>query len=360
MRVFELPNLGPRERGRAHGEAFRPLIGEIAAIRVQLCITNGRFTSPEEVQATARAHLPILERYDRDLYEELVGIAEGAALDPSSIVVLNHYTDLKDLDPSGLGAPSGPGDECSAVYARSDAGPLLGQTWDMHGSACPYVMMLHVPAHEGTPAAWLLAITGCLGMTGLNDAGVGIAINNLRCNDARVGLVWPALVRRALVERSAGAARDVILRAPLGSGHHYLVASSEGAFGIETSGTLRKIVYHGETREYVHTNHCFDPELTACTSVGPESTTFERLDVLSRSFEARPIADRIDLWSRLGSHALYPAAVCMHLASPDRPHATSTCGGIVMDLTRIDAWAAAGCIHSARPQRFDFWSREVV
>lgn len=359
MRVFALPGASPRERGRAHGEAFRPLIAEIAAIRAMLCITNGRFDDPDTVREVARAHLPLLASYDRPLYEELVGIAEGANLDPAEIVILNHYTDLKDIEPTASGAPSGQGDECSAVYARTPTGSLLGQTWDMHGSAASYVMMLGVPASEGRPAAWLLSIVGCLGMAGLNAAGVGITINNLRSHDARVGVVWPALVRRALAERRLGEARDVIMNAPLGSGHHYLVASREGAFGIETSGTLRKIIYAGEEAQYVHTNHCLDPEVASLSSVGPESTTFERLDVLARGMRERSIADRRDLWDRLGSHELYPAAVCTHLATPSRPHATSTCGGIAMDLDRIELWAEAGCIHRARPQSFDFRTLEA-
>ena len=37
MRIFELPQASPRERGRAHGEAFRGEIGTLAEIRLHLC-----------------------------------------------------------------------------------------------------------------------------------------------------------------------------------------------------------------------------------------------------------------------------------------------------------------------------------
>jgi isopenicillin-N N-acyltransferase-like protein len=224
----------------------------------------------------------------------------------------------------------------------------------MHGSAEPYVMMLGVPSTDGAPAAWLFTITGCVGMTGLNDRGVGITINNLTSLDARVGVVWPALVRRALRESSADAARDVILSAPLGSGHHYLVASGEHAFGIETSGEKRKVVYDGTAPLYIHTNHCLDADLASVHTVGPDSTTHLRYDALCATTRDRAIADRADVWSRLGSHDGYPKSVCTHVATPTEPHKLRTCGAIAMDLATRDLWAAAGCVSHARPHRFGF------
>ncbi len=352
MRVLEIRGDDPRQWGRAHGEELRPLIAELAAIRAELCVEIGAFGSEDEVLGAARLHLPVLERFDRALFEELSGIAEGAGLEPARVVVLNHYTDLRDLDTAALEAPGE--EDCSAVYARTDDRALLGQTWDMHGSAEPYVMMLRVPSAGDAPAAWLFSITGCLGMTGMNDAGVGITINNLKSVDAQVGVVWPALVRRALRERSAQAARDVVMGAPLGSGHHYLVADEHHAFGIETSGRKKKIVFEEAAASYVHTNHCLDPEMAGLNRVGPESTTHDRYELLQRGIIDRPVVDRPDLWLRLGSHEGYPRSVCTHMATPFRPHAMRTCGAIVMDLVERDAWAAPGCVHLARPHVFTF------
>ena len=65
----------------------------------------------------------------------------------------------------------------------------------------------------------MFSLTGCLGLTGMNASRVAIAINNLYSTDATLGVVWPALVRRALQCTNALAARDLILRAPIGSGH---------------------------------------------------------------------------------------------------------------------------------------------
>jgi hypothetical protein len=98
--VLELPaGKSPREWGRIHGETFRGEIKALADIRSFLCTKIGGFRGAAEVRAAAAVHLPVLERYHRGLYEELVGIAEGAALTAEDIVIANHYTDLRDLDP---------------------------------------------------------------------------------------------------------------------------------------------------------------------------------------------------------------------------------------------------------------------
>jgi isopenicillin-N N-acyltransferase-like protein len=370
MRTLHLPpRASPTERGRVHGETFAREIREIAAIRSELACAQGLFRSDRELVDIAALHLPVLERFDRDLHGELLGIAEGAALDPARIVILNHYTDLKDLDPATLlgGGPSRPrGDadrdeDCSAIVAGTLEGAVLGQTWDMHGSAAPYVIMLHVPEHDGAPEAWLLSITGCLGMAGMSASGVGVTINNLKSHDARVGLVWPALVRRVLEERDAKAGRDVVLGAPMGSGHHYLIADAWRAYGIETSGHLAEVWHEADlgrpSSGFHHENHCLGSEVAKVSSIAAASTTRERHAWIDASLRARPIEGARDLWARLGSHEGFPRSVCTHLATPASPHLMQTCAGILMNLTQRRIWAAAGCIHEVEPDELAFTAR---
>jgi isopenicillin-N N-acyltransferase-like protein len=317
------------------------------------------FRTDEELMQVAELHLPVLRAFDAPLYDELVGIAEGAGLSPARVVVLNHYTDLKDLDPATvLGGARREREvekeeDCSAIVAGTREGAVLGQTWDMHGSAAPFVVMIHVPQIGDAPEAWLLSITGCLGMTGMSSAGVGLTINNLKSSDARVGVVWPALVRKALRERTAEGARDVVLGAPLGSGHHYLVADAAHAYGIETSGRLHEVWASADLRVagsgFHHENHCLGTEVLKVSSISAVSTTLERFAWIDASMRARPIESPADLWARLGSHEGYPRSVCTHLASETAPHAMLTCAGILMELTARRVSAHPGCIHDAIP-----------
>ena len=370
MRQLELPaGKPPREWGRIHGETFRGEVKAIAEIRAYLCTKVGGFRTRAEVHAAAAAHLPVLERYDRGLYDELVGIAEGAAVSPQDVVVANHYTDLRDLDPdpatwrpaptrddpsaarTGQGAQGLGGDGCSMIWEESATGRILAQTWDMHATALPYVMLLRVPASADGPAATLLTVTGCLGMTGVNSERVAICINNLFSTDATVGVVWPAMVRRALHQSTAVAARDVIEQSPIGSGHHYFVADRSHAFAIETSGTRRRMVFGGGP-SYCHTNHCVDDEIAARSKVPESSTTFERLKLLEASLAQAPIADLADVWERLGSDEGWPRGVCTNMATPESPHGAATCGAIAMNLDSGDVWVQQGLIHNVAAERW--------
>jgi isopenicillin-N N-acyltransferase-like protein len=374
MRHLELPaGKSAREWGRIHGESFRGEVKALTAIRVFLCTKVGGFKTREQVLEAARAHLPVLERYHKGLYDELVGIAEGAAMTPEEIVVANHYTDLRDLDPDpttwkpaptkddpaatghGTGASALGGDGCSAFFADTPTGRIVAQTWDMHATAIPYVMMLSVPASDDGPAAQLLTVTGCLGMAGMNSLSVAIAINNLYSTDATLGIVWPAMVRRALHQVEARAARDVILHSPIGSGHHYFVADQAGAYAIEASGTRRKIIWHHDMAlaesptTYCHTNHCLDGDIAARSKVPPTSTTWDRMKLL----EAAPtIGGLDDAWRVMGSDEGWPKSICTNMATPESPHGAATCGAIAMNLTTGEVWAQQGFVHNVAPEKF--------
>ncbi|MGE0787811.1 MAG: C45 family autoproteolytic acyltransferase/hydrolase [Sandaracinaceae bacterium] len=360
MNELSLPRAASaRVRGRAHGEHFRTRIREIASIRTDLVLEQGRYADRSEVVDMARAHLPILEAFDAPLYDELIGIAEGSGLDAAAIVVLNHYTDLKDVP--GASARDGASDDedCSAIAVVSDEGPFIAQTWDMHGSVEPYVCIMHVPLQGDRPAATVFTITGCLALAGLNARGVAVCINNLKSRDARVGVVWPALVRRMLAEPDAVGAKRVLDGARMSSGHHYLFADRERVVSVETSGTRKDAVIDGAwadaigpTGAYVHTNHCLSPRVGEVSWVGETSTTEARYAWLTESVGAAPIRSRRDAWTRLGSHDGYPGSVCTHLASPSAPHAMKTCGAVLLDPVRVEMWACHGCVHDAPPEVF--------
>jgi isopenicillin-N N-acyltransferase-like protein len=380
MRKLELPaGKTSREWGQIHGESFRGEVKALTQIRVYLCTKVGGFKDASQVLDAARAHLPVLERYHVGLYDELVGIAEGAALTPEEIVVANHYTDLRDLDPDpakwhaaptkddpcaeghGTGASALGGDGCSAFFAETPTGAIVAQTWDMHATAIPYVMMLTVPQSHDGPAAHLLTVTGCLGMAGMNSARVAIAINNLYSTDATLGIVWPAMVRRALHQTSASAAYDVIRSSPIGSGHHYFVADQgaagvANAYAVEASGTRRKLIYRRDSARdyevsgsYCHTNYCLDGDVAARSKVPATSTTFDRMKLL----EAQPrIASLDDAWNVLGSEEGWPKSICTNMATPESPHGAATCGAIAMNMTTGEVWAQQGFVHNVAPEKF--------
>jgi len=348
--VFD--EVDPRRRGHAHGEMWRQEICEVAQLRAELCLRSGLaragFRDMAELEAIANAHLPILARELPALSEELLGIAEGADIAPAQIVVLNHYTDLRDIAPSQADAPEGDG--CTAIYLSGPDGPVLGQTWDMHATAAPYVRMIRVAPKDGSGEVLCLTLTGCLGMAGIGKSGVAVTINNLTSTDARVGLVWPALVRAMLAEPDARTAYQRLVAAPLSSGHHYMIADGREFFGVETSGELKVLTQVGPKAAHVHTNHCFDPVLRSRESVSRDTTSFFRLDMATTLYLQERPRDLAGVWSLLGNHDGHPRSICSHVDTVrGDPGASRTCARLAMELWSGRVRVAPGCSADDRP-----------
>lgn len=354
MRILDLRECKSAfERGRVHGEQYAGEIASLVDIRLYLACRISGF-SEEPLLALAEEHLPVLREFDEDLYQELLGIAEGSGLSTGKIVVLNQYTDIRDLSPdTDLAGEADFDGGCTILWSACDGKPVFAQTWDMHATAMPYMMMMRVPDASGGDA-WLLTLTGCLGMAGQNSKGLAIGINNLTSTDAKIGVVWSAIVRRALRESSASAAKDMLLSCKMGSGHHYLVADPREVFSVETSGTKKKLIFSGQESSFVHSNHCLDGEIASCSRVPPMSTTYDRHNAMEESIANTPIVDVRDAWKRLGSHEGYPRSICTNMSTPENPHAAATCAGIAIDITSKEILVVAGFTHAVPPERYSF------
>ena len=67
MRRLRLPEgASPREMGRVHGQAFAKEIAEIAAIRLELVVAQGRFRDEDQALRVADKHMPLLRAFDED------------------------------------------------------------------------------------------------------------------------------------------------------------------------------------------------------------------------------------------------------------------------------------------------------
>lgn len=339
-----------RERGRAHGELWRDEIAALTEIRLKLVLQRGLCKTAEQVTAIAQAHGPVLREYLPEMHEELLGIAEGSNRSLADVILLNHFTDLRDVAPDTFGSdedveppPEDPGG-CTAIHCNTVRGPLLGQTWDMHASAQPFVRMIRVQPRDRDEESLCFTLTGCVGMAGIGQDGVAVTINNLTTQDTQIGVVWPALVRALIEQPSARAAKALLDRVPLTSGHHYMVGDCDEFFGIESSGIHKVVTQMGARASHLHTNHCFDPVLRKYEAISARSTTYQRLELASTLFaQYRPTRAEV-LWELLCSHDGYPGSICSHIddAAGD-PDASRTCGRLVMSLWSGEMLAGYGC-----------------
>lgn len=331
LEVLELDSDDPKRMGQQHGEVYREKIAEIAEIRLERICAMPPYRKVKDVLALADEHVGVLQRFDNKLYAEFLGIADGSTLSLDRLVVLNHYTDLRDIMPemqSDHARSTGKDDigGCSIIY--SPELPVLGQTWDIHGSAEPFAILIK------SKDVVMFSITGCLGMTGMNRFGVGVAINNLVSTDAKIGIVWPALVRKALMHKTAKAARDEIMAAPIGSGRHFAIADRQDFFGIEASGTKKKIICDKRDDVYFHTNHCLDDEMRKTHIILKESTTLWRYQQLDEVSRYEDLSTAAKVFTELARVSLAPDA--------KEPHKITTCGTFVMDLANKSALACQG------------------
>jgi isopenicillin-N N-acyltransferase-like protein len=158
-------------------------------------------------------------------------------------------------------------------------------------------------------------------------------------------VMWPALVRRMLLERSAIAAVEVLQNATLSSGHNYLVADKNQVFNVETTGRAYRVTHTDAAAPYWHTNHYLSDELLPLQlPLHPATTTHDRYATLCRIFGTEAPTSFESLWALMGSHEGYPRSICSH-GRGDDPSASKTCGGVICDVAGGRFLASAGCLH---------------
>jgi isopenicillin-N N-acyltransferase-like protein len=338
MEPLVLDQEDPGERGEAHGESWREEIRELAEIRTNLALGRGAAKDEDELIVRAGANLRVLEALDRALHGELGGIARGADLDPERVVVVNAHLEVGDIG-SVTDAHAG---GSTTVYAHGDDGPILAQTCDIHGTAQPFVRMIRVKPPTRECEVLCLTLTGCLGMAGMNDRGVGVVTSDLWTTSTQVGLLWPAVVRRALAQPNARAARALLMATDLSGGRHYMIAEDGHFVGIETAGPAKAIAQTGARATHVHTNHFYDPELLQHERLEPGSASHRRLDLANRLVEKYQPTTMKGIWEMLAGVKKRRRGLCVQ-GDEAKPERARTCGLIAMDLRGRNVLVARGC-----------------
>ena len=350
MKILRLEKgLSAKDRGRVHGETFADDVKELAEIRLGLISAAWQGASEKDVLALAEEHLPVLRKYDQDLYQEFQGVAQAAGVTEAELLVLNHYTDLRDMGITEKALEEG----CSILHARYDEEVLVAQTWDMHATAEPFCLMMYLP-DEGV---WTLTVTGCLALCGLSSTGLAVAINNLVMSDAKIGVSWPTLVRKMLRAGSVERAEDVLRDSPVGSGHHYALVDKKTSRAWESSGSRSVRVYDGKRSPYIHTNHCLDPDLDKLSRISSTSTTHSRYSQASDLLQKNPRPNSDELWDMMACRIDFPRSLFTDRTTELTPHGIATCARVLMDCERLEIWARTGKDEDQTPLKFD-WATE--
>lgn len=329
LRVLEIYG-DPTDFGRTHGLECADLISAYLTDRLALSgdpAWAGHPADRESILGLAESTLPFHREYSPSLYEELEALSAAAGISPAEAVVVGGFTDVVDIVRAQTGmAPIEDG--CTAVL--DPAGGVLAQTWDMHASAGQYVLMLKLDPIKG-PAAVVQTTAGCLGQIGLNEAGIGMGINNLT-SYGKPGVTWNFVVRKALQQTDLDSAVECVLDAELAGGHNYALIGPDGrGVNVEAMAGAVKVT-DVEQAPFVHTNHCLDLE----TIKEEGARTYEHQEDSLARLEIGML-NATDLLSFFGNPTIARRA--------NGPHETATCGAVVMrpaDRQLDSVWGIPG------------------
>ena len=326
----------PRAWGEMHGELYREAIRELFEIRLKLMREKNETLSADVITRLAAAQWDATKRFAPDLAEELEGICSGSGMSSEEIVVVNNYTDFRDIQLADQG--------CSLVFVNRAEGPIAGQTWDMHRSAKYYVCCIRVPgvAADGSETSSVVfSLVGCVGMMGYVSNGNMIGVNNINTDGAMPGALWPVVVRNLLQQADQPAMANGLKAAPVTSGHNYLVADSDVGEMWEAMPGLSQQVGRLETSNHgdlFHTNHCLGEQAKHReTAISMNSTTEIRYELIEKKIGNVSSFD--DVYALLNDHENYPKAICSNFQSSAQDP-SATCGGAVGDLAsgRVTMW----------------------
>ncbi len=330
IRVLRLEGT-PRERGCAHGLEYGASIREYTRERVRLAADGswaGRPATERDILALAEEMLPAHRDYAPDLCLELEAMAEAAGISAAEAIIVGGFTDFVDAVRARAGEATLEEDDCTALLTSE----YLAQTWDMHASATPHVVLLDV---RDAPGCLVFSTVGCLAQIGMNAAGIAIGINNLVSTDGRVGVTWPFVVRKVLQQTSLDAALECILQAPLAGAHNYLLLDASGhGYNLEAMPTHTAIT-RLESTALVHTNHCLDAVASRREAARAPALLSSSRDRLAR---AVALADGpLDLEQLLAMTR--DPIICRR---PEPPYHVESSGAVVMRPSTRELWAVWG------------------
>ncbi len=322
----------PSQWGSMHGESFRKEIKELSEIRKDLMLQKSPSLKSSIDELAMEQALATKADYPA-LYDEFIAIQEASNLTITDLVILNNYTDFRDINLTDQG--------CTSVgIKQSDS--LSGQTWDMHSSAKNYVCTIELPGEFV-----VYSLVGCLGMMGANKNSLFVGVNNINTQKAKSGVIWPAIVRDILNSNDFQSAKDKLINSHPTSGHNYLLSDGKQWQNWELSPHFghcsSEINLSDKTKSIFHTNHCIHPEAQKEEeAISRNSTSFDRYQVMQSKIDQ--INTEKELIDTLQGHDNYPKSICGHFQSGVQDPSITCGGGVYNHRTKsFSVWR--GCVH---------------
>lgn len=248
----------PRQRGHSYGEQARERI----ALSVELYVASLRRMgcSQHDIERFIDTLLPDTARWAPDLVEEMEGIAAGADVALSSVVLVNARTEVLQLAKRERGIADNEPDGCTGAVVLPSAtrnGTVLhGQNWDWKAECAETSLVLRIRRDDG-PDILTFTEAGGLARSGFNSAGIAITANYLESDRdyARLGIPLPFIRRRVLEAQHFAQALRVVAVTPKSGSNNMMISTAEGyAVDFECAPDEAFQIYP-EDGMIVHANH---------------------------------------------------------------------------------------------------------
>lgn len=292
----------------------------------------------EDAKRTAPRFIPAIQSYDPDMLEEMRGVADGAGVDFEDILTLNTRSEV--LMTMKLGEKKVLRDGCTNIAVspeRTKNGhTYLAHNWDWKNSQKASIVVFKIRQKE-KPDILMITEAGIIGKFGVNEYGIGVAMNALCTPTDAVGVPLHCVLRGILNSKSLGDAIQAIAAFPNACPANYLMASGCGeVVDCERMPDDYEIIYPDD-HILVHANHITSLKLKMKyedTVIGLLNSTYIRYNRAGKLIRQYDRIGVEELKKVLSDHVDAPNCICSHPDPNLSPlRAMCTVFNMVLDLT---------------------------
>jgi isopenicillin-N N-acyltransferase-like protein len=348
----------PRERGIEHGERFAEEVAANVETYRERFAHEG--VDVDALREQAAEYVEYIERESPDYAAEMRGVAEGSGVDLVDVTMLNVRWEViypawkaqteKENEAATAGTttePEPPVDGCTSFgvmpAATADGTTYMGQNWDWLAPVADTLFLMEL-RREDAPDVLAMTEAGIVGgKIGVNEHGIGIAVNGLISgDDGGDGFRKPYHVRFREVldaERYDDALRPILETDRVCSAN-VLVGHADGELiDLEAAPELVNTIYP-EGGVLTHSNH-FETDAVESVNERRGPSTLYRAERLRRL-----LAEEVDggdsgregigsgaIRDALRDHFGRPSSICSHVdeSLPEVEHG-QTNASLVIDL----------------------------
>jgi len=326
----------PSERGREHGERFADAVASNVELYRERFAHEG--VDLDAIREHAAEYVDVIERENPAYAEEMRGVAEGSGVPLADVAMLNvrweviypAWKDQTDAETSGDAAREDteagqrgepPADGCTSFGvtppATADGRTYVGQNWDWLASVEDNLFLMEL-RREDAPDALAMTEAGIVGgKIGVNEHGIGIAVNGLiSAGDGGNELRKPYHVRFREVldaDRFDDALRPIVGTDRVCSAN-VLIGHADGeVIDLEAAPDLVNPIYP-EDGVLTHANH-FETDAVESVNERRSPSTLYRGPRLGRllAAEADDGIEPADVQAALRDHFGKPSSICSHV-----------------------------------------------